>query len=248
MPRATREQNAALMMSAALLLAACACASAPDPAPPGAYTPPADVGSLDCDQVRAEFMRLSVHVAAIARPEAAKLRRYQIVLGNEPAVPWPAVIALRRYARARGRVRFSTRNVVARDHFTCQYCGLRPRLADGRPDREQLTTDHVVPRAQARDGVVYLPWSKQWVNVTSWENCCAACRACNCRKADHTPMQANMPLRQYPRVPTQADVLRLALARVGVVPEEWRIYLPEGWDLLADSGLNVPDLRQLSVS
>ena len=205
---------------------------------------------LNADYTPMKVLRWERAVELVLAEKAVTVQPYagRFVRSFSLAVPWPAVIALRRYARARGRVRFSTRNVVARDHFTCQYCGLRPRLADGRPDREQLTTDHVVPRAQARDGVVYLPWSKQWVNVTSWENCCAACRACNCRKADHTPMQANMPLRQYPRVPTQADVLRLALARVGVVPEEWRIYLPEGWDLLTDSGLNVLDLRHLSVS
>jgi 5-methylcytosine-specific restriction endonuclease McrA len=145
------------------------------------------------------------------------------------AVPWPSVIALRRYAHVRGRVRFSSRNVIARDNFTCQYCGLRPVLADGRPDREALTMDHVVPRAHAKHGTVYLPWNKRWVNVTCWENAAASCRSCNTRKADRTPGQAGMNLRIYPRVPTTADVLRLALMRLHVVPEEWRPYVPSNW-------------------
>lgn len=192
---------------------------------------------LNADYTPMKVMRWERAVELVLDQKAINVVAYpgRFVRSTSLAVPWPAVIALRRYAQARGRVRFSSRNVIARDHFTCQYCAVRPRLADGRPDRTDLTTDHVIPRAQARDGVVYLPWSRRWVNVTCWENCVAACRWCNTRKADHTPIQANMPLRQYPRVPTQFDVLRLALARVGSVPEEWRDYLPEGWDLLAEA-------------
>jgi 5-methylcytosine-specific restriction endonuclease McrA len=145
------------------------------------------------------------------------------------AIPWPAVVALRRYAPARGRVRFAARNVQARDAYTCAYCGLRPRHPDGRPDRDSLTLDHVIPRAQARQGTVYLPWSKRWVNVTCWENAVTACRSCNHRKADRSPAQAGMPLRVYPRVPTHADALRMTLARFPTVPAEWVTWLPEGW-------------------
>lgn len=191
---------------------------------------------LNADYTPMKVVRWERAVELVLDAKAMTVQAYpgRFVRSTHLALPWPAVIALRRYARTRGRVRFSSRNVIARDHFTCQYCGLRPRLSDGRPDRVELTTDHVIPRAQARDGVVYLPWSRQWVNVTCWENCAAACRNCNSRKADMTPVQANMPLRQYPRVPSQNDVLRMALGRVGPVPEEWRAFLPEGWDLLVE--------------
>lgn len=145
------------------------------------------------------------------------------------ALQWPAVIALKRYARARGRVRFSTRGVLARDGYTCGYCGVRPTRADGRPDREILTLDHVVPRAQAKHAAVYLPWSRRWVSVSCWENAMTACRACNARKGARTPLQANMPLRSVPRVPTASDVLRMSLGRLGRAPEEWAPYLPERW-------------------
>lgn len=151
------------------------------------------------------------------------------------ALPWPAVIALRRYTQPRGRVRFCGRNVGARDNYTCAYCGWSPRTQDGRPDREELTMDHVIPRAQARDGKVYVPWLKRWVNVTCWENAVTACRGCNARKADRTPVQAGMVLRIYPRVPTPADALRMTLARLGRVPEEWVPFLPAG--LAAEVGV-----------
>lgn len=172
---------------------------------------------------RAVELVLDQKVVAIANVEGRFVRSATL------ALPWPAVIALRRYAQVRGRVRFASRNVIARDNYTCQYCGLRPRLPDGRPDRIQLTMDHVVPRAQARHGTVYLPWSRRWVNVTCWENAAASCRACNTRKADRTPAQAGMNLRIYPRVPTAADVLRLSLARLHAIPTEWQPYLPESW-------------------
>ncbi|MDP2315080.1 MAG: HNH endonuclease [Pseudomonadota bacterium] len=145
------------------------------------------------------------------------------------ALPWPAVVTLRRYARARGRVGYSSRGVFARDGYTCAYCGLQPR-GGRRPDREQLTLDHVVPRAHAKDGAVYLPWSRKWVRVSCWENAVTACRACNMRKADRTPSQAGMPLRTVPRVPTPSDVLRITLGRL-TVPAEWTPWLPEKWQV-----------------
>lgn len=143
------------------------------------------------------------------------------------ALPWPAVIALRRYARVHAKVRFSARNVQARDHWTCGYCGVRPRSPEGRPDRRLLTLDHVVPRAQARGGIVHLPWSRQWVAVTCWENVVTACQPCNLRKAARTPAEARMHLRQFPRAPTHADALRIALSRLPSVPPEWSEFLPE---------------------
>ncbi len=142
------------------------------------------------------------------------------------ALPWPSVIALKRYHVVRGRAKFSGKNVVVRDLGVCSYCGVAPRTSDGRIDRDALTLDHVVPRAQARDGVVFLPWSRKWVNVTSWENATTACKACNSFKADRTPAQANMTLRTYPRNPTQSDVLRMALSKVRRVPADWLAYLP----------------------
>lgn len=150
------------------------------------------------------------------------------------ALPWPAVVALTRWSRARPRAGYGTRGVLARDDYTCAYCGLRPLRADGRPDREALTLDHVVPRAQAKDGTVYLPWARRRAPVSCWENAVTACRACNGRKADRTPAQAAMPLRVVPRVPTAADALRMTIGRYRTVPSEWEPWLPERWWVPAD--------------
>ncbi len=140
------------------------------------------------------------------------------------SLPHPAVVALHRYSRFRSRVRFNRANVLARDHYTCQYCGLSPRRLSGRPDLTELTIDHVVPRAQAREGRVFA--QGRWRPVTCWENVATACVDCNVAKADQTPAEAEMTLRTTPRVPTHLDVLWMALFSVDI-PEEWREFLPE---------------------
>jgi hypothetical protein len=82
--------------------------------------------------------------------------------------------------------------------------------------------------------VVYLPWSKRWVNVTCWENAVTACQPCNSRKADRTPVQAGMALRFLPRMPTSLDAFRVNLARVRA-PSEWVPFLPEDFTVAAEA-------------
>lgn len=183
---------------------------------------------LNADYTPAKIIRWERAVELLLDNKAVTVENHpgRFVRSASLAIPWPAVVVLRRYARPRGRVRFCGRNVAARDHYACAYCGLVPRTPEGRPDRDLLTMDHVIPRAQARDGKVYLPWTRKWVNVTCWENAVTACRACNARKADRTPAQANMVLRVLPRVPTPADALRMTLARIADVPGSWLPWLP----------------------
>ena len=90
----------------------------------------------------------------------------------------PEVILLTGFNRMPPRtVKFNRRNIYMRDHYTCQYCGVQP-------GGDELTIDHVVPRAQG--------------GISSWTNCVLACVACNKRKADRTPAQAGFRLRKPP--------------------------------------------------
>lgn len=139
----------------------------------------------------------------------------------------PAVIRLRKFATIEGRVRFNRANLIARDGYRCVYCGISPSR-NGRPDLEELTLDHVIPRAQSKGGTVFLPWSRKRVAVTCWENVVTACRDCNARKADRTPEQAGLRLVSPPRPPTSLDILRMSLTRIKI-PTEWTDYLPDGW-------------------
>jgi 5-methylcytosine-specific restriction endonuclease McrA len=160
---------------------------------------------------------------------AERVEHYQnkLVRSVSTAVPWPAVVRLFQYVRKPSRMRFNRQNVLARDSYTCAYCGAKPRQKDGRPDFTELTLDHVVPRAQSKDARVFSPYHNRTLSITCWENVVTACSRDNERKADRTPEQAGMRLLWIPRQPTQADVLRMSLKKVAI-PEEWKSYLPEG--------------------
>lgn len=99
-------------------------------------------------------------------------------------------------------VRFSRQNVLARDRWTCQYCGARPPLSE-------LTYDHVVPRSRG--------------GKTAWENIVTACVECNTRKANRTPAQAGMQLRKPPVRPRWVPVFTIEISRSSM-PDAWRDY------------------------
>lgn len=93
----------------------------------------------------------------------------------------PEIILLSRYEKMpKDKVHFSRRTLYKRDKMTCQYCGARP-------GSEELTIDHVVPRAKG--------------GTTTWENVALCCVDCNRKKADRTPKQAGMKLLSEPKKP-----------------------------------------------
>jgi 5-methylcytosine-specific restriction endonuclease McrA len=117
----------------------------------------------------------------------------------------PEVVALTHYDRIPiNAVTFSRRNIYKRDRYTCQYCGAQPGT-------EELTLDHVLPRAQG--------------GISTWENCVLACIGCNKRKADRTPEQAGMPLRKQPVRP----VWRPLYATRDVRIDSWSRFVSEAY-------------------
>lgn len=144
-------------------------------------------------------------------------------VGSE--LDWPAVVHLVEYVKIKRTVGPCRQHVLARDGFCCQYCGLRPRRASGRPDVSLLTVDHVVPRARSVGGFVDVPWAAGPVRVSSWENLVAACGPCNHRKADRTPGEAGLTLRTTPFRPSSRQAITIALARTSI-PDPWDPFLP----------------------
>lgn len=115
----------------------------------------------------------------------------------------PEVVVLTVYDKLpQNAVTFSRRNIFKRDRFTCQYCGRQP-------GQEELTIDHVVPRAQG--------------GISSWENCVLACIDCNAKKADRTPEQAKMPLSREPHRPLWKPIY----ASHGRKIESWAKFISE---------------------
>lgn len=126
---------------------------------------------------------------------------------SSPSVTWkvPAVIALKRSVRkyVKGAVKFSRRNVYARDSFRCQYCG-------GHFSEEELTYDHVVPKSGGG--------RRTWTNIVS------ACRACNSRKGNRSCDESGMfPLRS-PLEPSVMEILSPVIDPSNA-PDEWLDFL-----------------------
>jgi 5-methylcytosine-specific restriction endonuclease McrA len=79
--------------------------------------------------------------------------------------------------------------LFARDRHLCLYCG-------DHFTRAELTRDHVLPLSrQGKD---------------EWENVVSACVACNLKKSNRTPQQANMPLLAVPYRPSWVEHLILS--------------------------------------
>ena len=102
----------------------------------------------------------------------------------------PCVIRLVRYVRVPRDVhrrKITRKAVLARDAWTCQYCG---HQSGG------LTVDHVIPRSRGGRSV--------------WENIVASCAPCNRKKGNLTPREARMHPRNHPRPPGPTVFIRLA--------------------------------------
>lgn len=93
--------------------------------------------------------------------------------------PRPSVIRLEKMIhRPRPTVHLNRKEILRRDHFTCQYCG---------KNSTDLTIDHVIPR---RLGGKHI-----------WTNVVAACVHCNFSKGGRTPEEAHMRLIRLPQIP-----------------------------------------------
>jgi 5-methylcytosine-specific restriction endonuclease McrA len=115
----------------------------------------------------------------------------------------PRVIVLVAFDRLpRRHVRFSRINLMARDAFQCQYCGIKPV-------RAELNLDHVVPRALG--------------GRSTWENVVTSCIDCNRKKGGRTPRQANLKLKKRPERPRWTPLMNLMFSSVRY--KEWRPFL-----------------------
>ena len=107
----------------------------------------------------------------------------------------PLVMRLIKFIRTlyKTRVPFSKRNVLVRDGFKCSYCN---------KESKKLTIDHIVPKYKG--------------GKSTFENCVAACKACNHKKGNKSCSEIKM----YPKVrayqPTISEFLRLKFMRLGI--------------------------------
>lgn len=143
-------------------------------------------------------------IVLLLKEKAEVLERGDDVLRSETLrLDRPEVIRLTGYVRVPRdihRRRITRKAVLARDAWTCQYCG---------SSKPSLTVDHVIPRSRGGESV--------------WENIVASCAACNRRKGDRLPREVRMHPRTHPRPPGPNVFIRVAAPRV---PVTWERYLP----------------------
>ncbi|MBA2523472.1 MAG: HNH endonuclease [Solirubrobacterales bacterium] len=151
-----------------------------------------------------------IHVCTVRRAavlllkaKAELLERGDLTVRSEHLeLDRPVVIRLVSYVRIPRDVhrrKITRKAVLARDAWTCQYCG---------SERGGLTVDHVIPRSRGGESV--------------WENIVAACATCNRRKGNRLPREIQMHPKTAPRPPGPNVFIRVAAPKV---PASWEPYL-----------------------
>lgn len=138
---------------------------------------------------KAEVLRFSDHVVRSAEDEflvPSVLRLYETIRRPLP------------------ELKISRKSVLARDGYTCVYCG----------SRESLTIDHVFPRHRGGE--------------TTWENVVCCCLRCNNKKGSRTPQECGMRLPHPPRKPRYVPYISFPRFVSAVRRPEWREFL-EGY-------------------
>lgn len=116
----------------------------------------------------------------------------------------PSVVRLRNHIRRpMPQLKLSRRSILARDNYTCQYCGQRGG---------ELTVDHVTPRRLG--------------GPDTWDNLVCCCRTCNGKKGDKTLAQLGLQLKTVPKRPKYVPFISLTKYLSGTRKEIWRDYLP----------------------
>ncbi len=110
------------------------------------------------------------------------------------------LISFVRIPRDAHRRKITRKAVLARDSWTCQYCGTR---------KPGLTVDHVIPRSRGGKSV--------------WENIVASCASCNRRKGNRLPREIQMHPTNRPSAPGPTVFIRIASP---TIPPAWHQYLP----------------------
>jgi 5-methylcytosine-specific restriction endonuclease McrA len=119
----------------------------------------------------------------------------------------PRVIRLLGYDRLPVQhVKLNRRNLFARDHNQCQYCGRNFPTSE-------LSIDHVTPRSQG--------------GGDSWTNLVCACVKCNARKGGRTPEQAHMKMIRVPRQPKRNPLIAVRLGQERYA--SWKQFLDEAY-------------------
>lgn len=139
--------------------------------------------------------------------QAEQTEPYEWVRTVRMDIAVPKVIRLLGYDKLpKQEVKLNRRNIFARDHNTCQYCG------KGFPTSE-LSLDHIHPRSQG--------------GGSSWTNLVCCCVRCNAQKGGRTPKQAHMKLIRKPVKPTHNPLVPVRAGHQKYA--SWRAFLDNAY-------------------
>ena len=99
-------------------------------------------------------------------------------------------------------IKFSRKNVFARDNNTCQYCGQKFQ-------KEELSMDHIIPRSKG--------------GPSTYTNIVTACKPCNRYKDDRTPAEAGMVLMKKPSAPRWKSHVGIPFSQIK--HDYWALFL-----------------------
>ncbi len=124
------------------------------------------------------------------------------VRSAEDSFQIPSVLRLHEVVRRPlPELKISRKSVLARDSYTCVYCG----------SRETLTIDHVFPRHRGGEN--------------TWENVVCSCLRCNNKKGNRTPQECGLRLPHPPRKPRYIPYISFPRFVSAVKRPEWREFL-----------------------
>jgi len=138
--------------------------------------------------------------------------------------PSPCILVMKKYiAKASQKCPYTKANILARDDYTCQYCGQRF-------SSEKLTVDHIKPKCS-------FPVDNRGA-ASVFTNTVTACCYCNTYKADQELGKARYPksikeswlkdragsffvLKKQPTIPNRVVVFKSKINHMSI-PDEWR--------------------------
>jgi 5-methylcytosine-specific restriction endonuclease McrA len=141
-------------------------------------------------------------VLSLRNKNMTVLKYYDLTITSEHDIfEIPAVMLYNRFVSSPESKNISKRYVLARDKMICQYCSKKLNSTN-------CSVDHVIPasRFDVRS------------QANTWDNLVAACKSCNTKKRDRTPLEAGMGLISKPRQPNGFLMIESG-------PKEWEIYL-----------------------
>ncbi len=158
-----------------------------------------------------------LHVIGVLRAVdllfSGKAEVIEVVPGREvrsasASQPLPSVVRLRYYVNVPRRgAAWSRRGVLARDRYTCQYCGKRL-------DRHGATIDHIIPQWKCR---------RDSIRPHTWSNTVACCPRCQQRKGGRSMRDAGMKFYDPHFEPKTPRTNYLVLS--SSIRPDWRQYI-----------------------